>query len=134
MAGGRPKDTPTKRLSAGWKEKMLDLARGGASDVELRAELGISEDLWYRWIEEEPEFSVTIKSCKVLCQVWWEKTGRKMASGSESGNATVWIFNMKNRFNWRDKQDVEHSGHIDFSNMTEDEIERRIATLASRKD
>ena len=27
----------------------------------------------------------------------------------EDGNATVWIFSMKNMFGWRDKQDVDHT-------------------------
>ncbi|KGQ19917.1 hypothetical protein LF41_2424 [Lysobacter dokdonensis DS-58] len=30
--------------------------------------------------------------------------GRKLAANG-GGNSAVWIFNMKNRFNWRDKQD-----------------------------
>lgn len=134
MAGGRPRDTVIDRLKEGWQTTMKDMARDGASDVELRAELGISDDLWYRWIDDEPEFARTVKACKQLCQVWWEKTGRKMAGGQAEGNATVWIFNMKNRFNWRDKQDVEHSGQVSYSDMTEEEIERRIASLTRRED
>jgi hypothetical protein len=31
-----------------------------------------------------------------------------MAMG-EDGNATVWIFSMKNMFGWRDKQDIDHT-------------------------
>ena len=43
-----------------------------------------------------------------MCQVWWERQGRKMTTGAD-GNATVWIFNMKNRFSWHDKQQVDHT-------------------------
>lgn len=39
-------------------------------------------------------------------QAGWEKIGMDGARGEIEGfNATSWIFNMKNRFNWRDKQD-----------------------------
>jgi len=120
---GRPK----KKLSdlpQGWQSKMEELASEGASDVELRISAldGISDDLWYRFIEEEEEFSRTVKRCHGLCQVWWEKVGRTGAVGGDI-NPTTWIFNMKNRFNWRDKKDVLQnvSGTIDL--IAPDEFE-----------
>jgi hypothetical protein len=90
---------------------MISMAEDGASDVEMIAYLDISKDLWYRWIEEEEEFSNTIKRCHALCEAWWTRHGRQMATGIADGNATVWIFNMKNRFKWRDKieQDITSS-------------------------
>jgi len=109
----RPKESLQDRIDKGmtkstWAEDCLALAKDGASDVELREELNISDDLWYRWLEEEPEFSPTIKRCHRLCQIWWEKHGRNMASGTADGNATVWIFNMKNRFKWTDRVEQDN--------------------------
>ena len=99
---GRPK-VKLSDLPEGWKDKLVALGREGASDVEMRVELGISQRLWQRLIEEEPEFCITVKRARELCQVWWEKHGRHMAAGAAEGNAAVYIFNMKNRFKWRDK-------------------------------
>jgi hypothetical protein len=85
----------------------------GASDVEIRAYIwmqrgSFSQDLWERWIEEEERFSLTIKKGRELSQAWWEKNGRKNLH-SESFNPTLWYMNMKNRFNWADKQDINQN-------------------------
>ena len=108
---GRPKKTLSD-LPSDWREKMLELAATGASDVELRIDaLGhISDDLWYRLIDEEPEFSRTVKKAHDLCEAWWVKAGRAGSVGKINLNTGSWIFNMKNRFSWRDKHDYEHSG------------------------
>jgi hypothetical protein len=119
----RPKESIQDRISKGmikstWEEDCLALSKDGASDVELREELNISDDLWYRWIDEDEEFSRTIKRCHRLCQIWWERHGRKMASGQADGNATVWIFNMKNRFGWTDRtqqDNISTDGSISIS-------------------
>ncbi|MNY26405.1 hypothetical protein D3C86_1602520 [compost metagenome] len=125
---GRPKDRPNKKLQPGWQQVMLDLAAEGASELEVRTTIGISADLWYRWVEEEPEFSATVKDCKALCEMWWERQGRKLSTGAK-GNAVVWIFNMKNRFGWRDKQEVEHSGRVEYADLTDEEIDLKIRQL-----
>lgn len=100
--------TTLLKLPDNWKEVIMEASQDGASDVELRCLLGIGKQAWYTLLETNGEFSETISVCHDLCQVWWEKTGRKMATGAD-GNATVWVFNMKNRFGWHDKQSFDHS-------------------------
>lgn len=68
-----------------------------------------------------PEWSAAKEEGITRCQQFWEMAGRNMMLGLKTeqkdkdgniksidytkGNATVWIFNMKNRFNWKDKVD-----------------------------
>ena len=94
----------------------------GASDVEIKAYIyekrgSFSNDLWDRWLQEEADFSETIKRGKILSESWWSKTGRKNLNNKDF-SYTGWYMNMKNRFGWRDKQEVdqktEHSGGINI--------------------
>lgn len=132
MSSGRPKDHVEDRLPEGWQQRFLEMAAEGCSEVEIRAEFRISTDLWYRWLEEDETFSKTAKEAKDICHGKWESMGRKMAFGDAEGNPTTWIFNMKNRFGWKDKQEVEHSGSIQFSNMTDEDLDKKIAELAQQ--
>lgn len=104
---GRPRTT-VKDLPPNWKDLMIDCGQEGGSAVEARCLLGIGESAWETLLEDSEEFRGTEKQRQALCEVWWERRGRKMAEGDD-GNATVWIFNMKNRFGWRDKQEIDHS-------------------------
>jgi len=109
MAGvmGRPRTTVAD-LPAEWESMMREAAQDGASAVEIRCILGIGESAWETLIEDDADFRRTVKESKDLCQVWWERQGRKMSCGESDGNATTWIFNMKNRFGWHDKQQVDN--------------------------
>lgn len=133
MPAGRPKDEVIDRLKEGWQTRFLEMGREGCSDVEIRAEFGISDDLWYRWLEEDAEFSRTAKQAKALCHAKWEQMGRKMAFGQIEGNPTTWIFNMKNRFNWRDKVDTEGTMRVELKDVPDEDLDRRIAELQSRQ-
>lgn len=104
---GRPRTT-TDDLPKDWQNIMRECGQEGGSGVEARALLGIGESAWYTLMEDCKDFRRTEKERQALCQVWWERQGRMMTTG-EAGNATVWIFNMKNRFGWRDKQDIDHT-------------------------
>jgi len=107
----RPKKTLSEakeNLPKNWYEQILTEYSEGASDVEIRAMLigwldSFSLDLWKRWIEEEEEFSLTIKKGKQLSEAWWVKSGRKNLENKDF-SATLFYMNMKNRFGWADKQ------------------------------
>lgn len=106
---GRPRTT-VNDLPPEWGSMMHEAAQEGASAVEIRCILGIGDSAWETLIEDDPDFHRTVKECKDLCQAWWERQGRKMSSGESDGNATTWIFNMKNRFGWRDKTELTGEG------------------------
>lgn len=77
----------------------------GASLLEVKVLLGISNDLHSRFMEEEEKYSETIKKGIMISEAWWQKQGRTQM-WSKDFNSTLWYMNMKNRFNWKDKQDI----------------------------
>ena len=102
---GRPKKG-LDVLPNGWKDTMIDLASQGASQSEVQNVLGMDDNLWYKFIEREPEFRETFTRAKRACKAWWERHGRINLENPHFNNA-LWAFNMKNRFQWRDRQPDE---------------------------
>lgn len=85
----------------------------GASDVEVKAHIynlrgSFSNDLWDRWMDEEAKFSETIKRGRMLSQAWWERQGR-INLATKDFSAALWYMNMKNRFKWSDKTEIDHT-------------------------
>ena len=80
-----------------------ELMSEGASQFEVIAELGICEDTFYRWKQENEEFSESVARGRVLSQAWWERIGRLNLENTKF-NYRGWYMNMKNRFNWSDKK------------------------------
>lgn len=107
---GRPISTISD-LPDEWEEAILSLYRQGGSDVEVKALIydwrgSFSNDLWDRWMKEEPIFSETIKKGKLLAEAWWHKNGRINLKDREF-NYTGWYMQMKNRFGWKDTQQID---------------------------
>jgi hypothetical protein len=111
MGAGRPLEK--LYLDKGWQIKVLELYNEGASDVEVKALIyeirgSFSNDLWDRWISDEPEFSETIKVGRMLSESWWAKSGRVNLKDKDF-SYTGWYMNMKNRFGWSDRVANDHT-------------------------
>jgi len=112
MSGGRPKET-IDSLPENWYLEIISLYEQGASDVEIKALIyqwrgSFSNDLWDRWIEEDSEFSETIKIGRMISEAWWAKNGRTNLQNKDF-SYTGWYMNMKNRFGWVDKVHTDHT-------------------------
>lgn len=104
---------PTKYKSSMCKT-VIELMSEGASKTEVCAELNICFDTLARWQNPKCddfilEFSDAIKHGQRLSEAWWQRQGRKNLENKEF-SPTLWYMNMKNRFGWRDKQDITSDG------------------------
>ena len=107
--GGRPSKFPnTDKEKHELFDKIFEFAKEGRSLTEIALAIGIGRTTLYRWMDEMPEFRDTIKEAEAISQAWWEDLGRKMAMTGE-GNATVFIFQMKNRFSkyYKDRKAID---------------------------
>ena len=94
---------------------LIEHMRKGYSFESFGAVIDIADGNLYEWLKVHPEFQEAKKLAFTHSRLFWEKVGieglRKDPDGS-SLNTTLWIFNMKNRFGWRDQIDIEqHSTH-----------------------
>ena len=114
---GRPRTT-VDDLKQDWKQIIMDCGQEGGSAVEMRCMLGVARSAWETLMEDSAEFRATVSTAQDMCEVWWERAGRSMVTGSP-GNATVWSLNMRNRFSWFDKQGVDHTTNGESINRVE---------------
>lgn len=90
----------------------------GLSYESFAGLIGVNRDTLYAWEHAHKNFSDAKSHGREAERLWWEKSGRdglynetiKDAEGmtvTRSINASIWIFNAKNRLGWRDKQEIE---------------------------
>ena len=73
----------------------------------------VARSTLYEWDKNHPEFLEAKKIGLSKSLIKWEKIGMAglyMGGKDNPFNSTVWIFNMKNRFGWTDRQDVTTAG------------------------
>lgn len=98
--------------------QLLEHMEKGLSFEAFGGVVRVHKSTLYEWVEKHPEFKEAKDVGTSLSQLHWEKLGvenvlnesskdSEGASFSRSLNSATWIFNMKNRFQWRDKQPDE---------------------------
>ena len=83
-------------------DKLIDWAKQGLGYESFASVPGVSIQTLYDWEKAHPEFLEAKKKAQAHLMAWWERAGIK----GEIPTGT-WIFNMKNRFGWRDRQPEE---------------------------
>lgn len=126
-----PAGRPTK-YKPEYCELVISLAQDGASIKELALHIDVDRDTIYEWEKVHPEFSDALKKARSLQEAWWEKQGRIFLQGKEF-NHVLWYMNMKNRFGWRDKHEVQSTVTI-TDPVSIDDLESQIQDEESREE
>ncbi len=121
MPAGRP-----STYDPAYCEMVIEHMREGASLTSFAAEIGVARATLNVWMEAHPEFLDAVHAGKAKCAAWWEKVARANAQNG-TGNATLTVFGLKNMSpdDWREKQEVEHSGGVTFQTVYEAAPERK---------
>ncbi len=98
-----------------WKAIAEEYATG-AADVEIAKLLDITINDFYRLEQEQPAFAKFVDKGRTMSQAWWYEKARKGLFTKEF-NTALWNFNMKNRFGWADKTDIQDTTNKDPVNL-----------------
>jgi len=89
---------PSKYRSEFCNEVIRKMAQGKSVNSTC-IELGIMPDTFKHWCQQFPEFLLSFKIGKMLCERWWEEQGRQNLN-NKNFNHVLWMMNMTNRFKW----------------------------------
>ena len=114
-------------------EQAKFLYEKGCIDTEVADFFGVTEPTIHNWAKKYPDFAEARGDGKHVSD---DAVVKSLYDTALAGNVTAQIFWLKNRKpdKWRDKQEVDHSGNLQYSNMTEQEIDNRIASLQREID
>jgi transposase len=103
MAMGRP-----TKYDPAMCATVVEMMAEGCSKVEVCAALGICYETWMNFQKAHEDFSLSVKRGEQLSEAWWQREGRTNLKDRDF-SATLWYMNMKNRFGWKDKHEVDNT-------------------------
>lgn len=139
-----------------YADKIRKLCLLGATNVELADFFGVANSTFEKWVRAHEAVRVAMAEGKMMANANVADSLYRRALGYShpdvdirvvSGNVVktptvkhyppdtvACIFFLKNRdkANWRDRQEIDHSGHMNYTQLTPEELDREIARLAER--
>lgn len=85
-------------------ERIEQLYAEGCSDVEVMAELRISKQKFDLMYATDEDFKELIDAGRLASSAYWHSVGRKNLF-NKNLNTNLWMFVMKNRFGWAERQE-----------------------------
>ena len=104
MKAGRPTKYDPK-----YCQQLIDHMNGGLSFEAFGGKVDVTEKTLYNWRRKHRAFLRSYKKGLLKSLLHWEEMGHDMVLAGQ-GNATTWIFNMKNRFRkqgWSDMRVID---------------------------
>lgn len=100
---------PPTKYKDHYPEMLIEHMKQGFSFESFGASpVSVHKDTLYQWLKKHQDFADAKKRAELECLKFWEKLGIAGAAGKlPNFNAASFIFNMKNRFKWRDR--TEHT-------------------------
>ena len=148
---GRPTDYKEE-----YNEQAYKLCLLGATDAEMGDFFGVTETTINNWKIAHPTFFESIKRGKVFADSNVAESLYKRATGyshpedkvfnnqgepmivptvkhypPDTGAAMAWLKNRQGT-KWRDKQELEHSGQINSSDLSREELDQEIEALEKK--
>lgn len=104
MPGGRPTDYKPE-----YCELVIEHMSKGYSFESFAGIVEVSKQCIYEWRAKHSEFGDAVAIGFSKCQIFWEQKGMEGLWNSKDNyfSQNVWSFNMKNRFKWTDRTEVE---------------------------
>lgn len=105
---------------------LIEHMSSGLSFESFAGVIGVDRDTLYEWVKVNKDFSDAKKKGSSASELKWEKIGLEglyMGGKDTPFNAAVWIFNMKNRFGWTERKEVEITQSTVQINVDKDDIE-----------
>jgi hypothetical protein len=102
---GRPTDYKPE-----YCDMLIEHMSKGFSYESFAGLIGTCKQTIYTWEKANPEFLDAKNRAFSACNLFWEKLAidNPYTHPKEGGlNTGLWIFNMKNRFKWTDRVEVE---------------------------
>ena len=125
--GGRPSKYRPEYCS----QLIIHMAKG-LSFESFGAAVGVNQDTLHEWAKVHTPFSEAKKEAWSQNLLFWEEIGIKGMTGKIPGfNATIWIFNLKNRFKWRD---VHHATEAEGMNESQKALDEALARLNKNRN
>lgn len=106
-------------------DMLIDHMSAGYSFESFSAIVKTNRDTLFEWAKVHPAFSDAKRNAYDENLLFWEKAGIENLRnyGKESSfNSTVWVFNLKNRHNWRDNRDVVVQKEVTFTHKVKEEL------------
>lgn len=111
-------------------EMLIEHMKQGYSFDSFTGVIGKCRKTLYNWVDTHPDFKEAKEIAFGKCQMWWEKQAIDGLYNFKDGptlNQSVWIFNMKGRFGWRDQTDI--TAKVDSNVKTTDQNTESISEL-----